>query len=154
MPSPAVGDQAPPFTAPVVTETGIEKGSLESFLGDQPVLLAFFPGAFTGTCTSELATLSTRFAEEPVTVLGISCDLPFALEEFRDVESLTVALASDATGEIVDAYDLATAFEDIGLAKLAQRAVFLLDGTGTVTYRWISETPGQEPPYDEIAAAL
>lgn len=154
MSSPAVGDHAPPFTAPVVTTTGIDEQSLDTFLADPPVLLAFFPGAFTGTCTSELATLSTRFEDEPVTILGVSCDLPFALAEFRTAESLTVALASDATNEIVEAYDLAASFDDIGLETIAQRAVFLLDGDGVVTYRWISETPGTEPPYDEIEAAL
>lgn len=154
MSSPTVGDRAPSFTAPVVTATGIDERSLESFLTDPPVLLAFFPGAFTGTCTSELATLSARFEDEPVTVLGVSRDLPFALAEFREAEALTVALASDATGEIVTAYDLATSFEDIGLEMIAQRAVFLLDSDGTVTYRWISESPGQEPPYDELAGAL
>lgn len=151
---PAVGDTAPLFSAPMVTDTGIEAGALENLLADPPVLLAFFPGAFTGTCTSELATLSERLAAKPVTVLGVSLDLPFALEEFRDVEGLSVTLVSDATGEIVREYDLDDAFTDIGLSMVAQRAVFLLDGNGSITYRWIAENPGQEPPYDEIAATL
>lgn len=154
MSSPRVGETAPSFTAPIVTESGIAAGSLADLLTDPPVLLAFFPGAFTGTCTSELATLSERFADSQVTILGISQDLPFALAEFRDVESLAVALASDATGEITETYGLMDEFPDIGLTMVSTRAVFLLDSSGAVTYRWIADDPGQEPPYDDIEQAL
>ena len=36
----------------------------------------------------------------------------------------------------------------------AKRSVFVLDFTGTVRYRWISEDPGTQPNYDEVKSAL
>lgn len=76
---PAVGDDAPAFTAPVADEDGLAQQSLADYLPDAPVVLAFFPAAFSGTCTAELCTFRDRFGpltETDAAVLGISTDLP------------------------------------------------------------------------------
>ncbi len=150
---PTVGDSAPQFTAPMA-DGEIHLRSLSDLLTDPPVLLAFFPGAFTGTCTSEMQVLDTRFADHPVQVVGISRDLPFALNAFRDAEDLTIPLFSDPDGELIEAYDVVDSFSDIGLTRIATRSVLLVDATGTITYRWVGDDPGTEPPYDDIQAAL
>ncbi len=149
----SVGDQAPEFSAPHVSST-IDTTTLTELLADGPVMLAFFPGAFTGTCTSEMKTLSDQFETAPVRVVGISRDLPFALSEFRRGEQLAIDLVSDVDGELIEQYDVVDTFADIGVERIANRAVFLVDETGTVTYRWVSDDPSLEPPYEDLETAI
>ena len=50
-----VGDDAPTFSAPMTTPSGdIEEFSLADATADGPVVLAFFPGAFTSVCAASI----------------------------------------------------------------------------------------------------
>ncbi|NHN40169.1 redoxin domain-containing protein [Halorubellus sp. JP-L1] len=149
------GDDAPAFTAPLANGN-VESITLSDALEDAPVVFAFFPGAFTSVCTAEMCTFRDRlsaFAEVDATVYGVSTDSPFALNEFRDQNDLPFGLISDFEKELVERYDVRTSFHDVGVHGLAKRAVFVVDADGTVTYVWVSDDPGVEPDYDEVAAA-
>jgi peroxiredoxin len=151
-----VDDTAPDFTAPLAAD-GIEPITLTDTLEDGPVVLAFFPGAFTSVCTTELSTFDDRldaYSELDATIYGISVDLPFALDEFRTREGLDFGLVSDHDRTIIDAYDVRTNFEDLGIDGLAQRAVFVVDGTQTITYAWVADHAGLEPDYDAVERAV
>jgi peroxiredoxin len=151
-----VGDDAPDFTAPLVGEE-TEPFRFSNRHGSGPVVLAFFPAAFSTTCTAELCTFRDdldRFTDLDATVFGISTDLPYALSRFREANSLGFDLISDNKGEIVDAYDVAEDWEHIALPKVAQRAVFVIDTEGIVRYVWRADDPGEEPDYDAVAAAV
>lgn len=149
-----VGDSAPDFSAPLANGD-VEPFTLSENL-DGPVVLAFFPGAFTSVCTSEMNTLQgdlDRLQEGGATLYGVSVDTPFALNEFREQEGLEFGLISDTNKEIIDAYDAEMDFADMGYHGVAKRAVFVLDSDGEVTYAWVSDDPGAEPDYDELADA-
>lgn len=149
------GDMAPDFTAPIVDD-GIEEFTLSEHLDAAPLVLAFFPGAFTAVCTQELCEFRDRmaaFEAVDATVYGVSVDTPFALEEFRERHDLSFGLVSDSNKEIIDAYDVRTDFADLGYYGVAQRAVFVVDDERTVTYAWIAENPAQEPDYDAVEDA-
>jgi hypothetical protein len=75
------------------------------------------------------------------TLLGVSVDTPFALNEFRDQEDLSFGLVSDTDKEIIDAYDVEMDFEALGYYGLAKRAVFVVDENGEVAYDWVSDDP-------------
>ena len=67
-----VGSPAPDFT---LNDYNKQPVTLSSFKGDKPVLLVFFPFAFSGTCTGELCQLRDEFADydtKGVQVLGVS----------------------------------------------------------------------------------
>lgn len=150
-----VGDDAPDFTAPVANGD-VEPFTLSAHLDEAPIVLAFIPGAFTSTCTTELCTFQDElgaFEAVGATVYGVSVDLPFALNEFREQEGLTFGLISDGEKELIDEYDVRMDFGDIGVEGVAKRAVFVIDADGTVTYAWVSDDPGVEPDYDEVEAA-
>ncbi len=152
----SVGDTAPDFTAPLA-RGDVSEFSLSERLDEAPIVLAFFPGAFSGTCTSEMATFEDRIAEfEDLdgAVYGISVDLPWTLQEFRDDEALSFGLISDTNRRVVDAYDLRTDFTSMGLEGLAQRAVLVIDGDRVVQYAWAAENAGIEPDYDEVLGAV
>ena len=151
----SVGDDAPDFTAPLANGD-VDSITLSEELGDDPIVLAFFPAAFTGTCTTEMCTFRDQmanFENVGATVYGVSIDTPFTLNEFRAKHDLNFGLISDSNREIIDAYGVSMDFADLGVYDLAKRAVFVVDGDGEVTYAWVSDDPGVEPDYDEVAAA-
>ncbi len=122
----------------------------------QPLVLAFFPGAFTGVCTTEMCTLRdsmARFNAVQAGVYGISVDSPFALKAFGEQNGLTFSLLSDANREAIRAFGLT--WPDLaGVREVSNRAVIVLDGAGNVVYRWVAEKLSQEPPYEEVLSAV
>ncbi len=150
------GDDAPEFTAPLADDQ-LGEFALSDRLDEAPVVLAFFPGAFTEVCSHEMRAFQDRlseFEDAGASVYGISVDTPFALSEFRAQLGLDFGLVSDTNRGIIDAYDLAMDFSHIGVRDLAKRAVFVVDGDGTVTYAWESDDPGREPDYGAVLDAV
>jgi peroxiredoxin len=153
---PAEGDTAPTFTATVGTSDH-EPFDLTDHLGDGPVVLAFFPGAFTPPCTNEMVALQERideFRDAGATVLGVSADSAFSQGAFREDHGIEFDLVSDMGGAAIRDYDLEMDLPDLGLYGVANRAVFVLDDGGTVTYRWVADDPTNEPPYGDVLAAV
>jgi peroxiredoxin len=152
----SVGEPAPDFTAPLANGD-VTEFTLSDRLDEAPLVLAFFPAAFTGVCTAELETFEERLDELAVadaTVYGISVDTPFALDAFRDDAGLSFGLISDTNRRLVEAYDVAMDFESSGVENVAKRSVFVVDGDGTVAYAWVSDDPGIEPDYDAVVDAV
>jgi peroxiredoxin len=148
-----VGDDAPTFTASLVTDE-IESFDLSDRLGEEPVVLAFFPAAFSNTCTDEMEALRDEFDRSDCALFGVSTDLPHALVAYRTQYELPFALVADPDHRAIEAYDVIEDFDGYGVDTVAQRAVFVIDADGVVTYRWLAENPGQEPDYDALAAAV
>lgn len=149
------GDAAPDFTAPLATGD-VESITLSERLSEAPIVLAFFPGAFTGVCTDEMCTFEDRlsaFSEIDATVYGVSVDSPFAQNAFREQNDLSFDLVSDFDRELIDAYDVRMDFTDLGVHGVAKRSVFVVDADGEITYAWVSDDPGVEPDYDAVEEA-
>ncbi|WP_410765035.1 redoxin domain-containing protein [Haloferax sp. DFSO60] len=153
----SIGDDAPDFTAPKTDIDGdIESFTLSQNLDDAPIVLAFFPAAFTGTCTTEMCTFRdqiSNFEDIGSTVLGVSIDTPFTLSEFATKHNLNFELISDTNRNLIDAYDVEMDFADLGVYGVAKRAVFVVDADGEVTYSWVSDDPGVEPDYEAVKQA-
>lgn len=130
---------------------------LSELLG-RPTVLAFFPGAFTGVCTKEACTLRDsmrRFSDLNAQVVGISIDSPFAQKAFAEANHLNFPFYSDFNRHAVRAFGIEDPnFAGWQLPGVAKRSVFVLDREGVVRYRWVSDNPGVEPNYDEVAAAV
>ncbi|MWV39476.1 MULTISPECIES: redoxin domain-containing protein [Natrialba] len=150
------GDSAPDFTAPLANGD-VDSFTLSERLEEEaPIVLAFFPAAFTGVCTDEMCTFQSRLAEfENVnaSVYGVSRDSPFTLNEFRDQNDLEFGLISDFNAEIITDYGIEMDFEDLGVYGVAKRSVFVVDDSGEIVYSWVSDDPGVEPEYVEVEAA-
>jgi len=147
---------APRFTATVGTSDH-EPFDLDEHLGDGPVVLAFFPGAFTPPCTNEMVTLQERldeFRDAGATVFGVSADSPFSQGAFREEHGIEFDLVSDMDGVAIRAYDLEIDIPELGLHDIANRAVFVLDEEGAVVHQWVADDPTNEPDYDAVLDAV
>ena len=148
-----VGQTAPDFN---LLDTGREAVSLSSLRGSK-VVLAFFPGAFTGVCTKEMCAFRdalSNFNDVGATVLGICVDSPFANGEFAGKNDLNFKILSDYSRSTVNAYGIPfDNFAGMSGYVASNRAVFVVDENGTVTYQWVAPNLGTEPDYDEVKAA-
>jgi peroxiredoxin len=145
---PAVGQRAPDFTLP---STSGEKVTLSSLRG-QPVLLAFFPLAFSGTCTAELCEMrddADEFVKRGVMVVGISVDSTYSLKEYKIKHGIKVDLLSDFKREVSRLYGVL--LED---RFFSNRAYFLLDRDGVIRWEHVEENPSHRRTDAELLAAI
>ncbi len=144
-----IGSQAPEFSLPSQHGETITTASLRG----GPVVLIFFPAAFTSVCTGELKALgdhSDEIAAYGVTVLAVSTDTRFALRVFAESESLGFPLLSDfwPHGQTAQAYGV---FDDqLGTAR---RGSFILDAAGTIRWGALNEM-GRPRSVADLLAAL
>ena len=149
----AVGSKAPDFT---LVNQDRENVTLSQELGKGNVVLAFFPGAFSGTCTSEMCTLRDATAElskVKANVLGVSTDTFFALKAWADAQKFTFPLLSDYNKELIGKYGVVNP-DMIGLKNIAKRAIVVIDKGGTVRYREVLDDARNEPDYGKLNEAL
>jgi peroxiredoxin len=148
-----VGSKAPDFTLmdqdrkPVTLSSAVETG---------PVVLAFFPAAFSSTCQSEMCTFRDSIATlgaQKAQVLGVSTDTFFALKAWADQQRLNFPLLSDYNKDVIRSYGVVNP-DMIGLKDIAKRAVFVIDQKGVVRHREVLEDARNEPNYDSVRAAL
>ena len=149
LPELTVGERAPDFTLPSTSGSDV---TLSSFRGRSNVLVAFFPLAFTGTCTAEMCDLTTdfsKFEQVDATVLGISVDSIPTLKEFRAKNEITIDLLSDFKRDVSRRYGVL--LED---HFFATRAYFVIDKDGKVRWMHVEENPGEKRDNAELLAAL
>ena len=147
-----VSSKAPDFT---LTNQDRQPVKLSDQRGT-PVVLAFFPAAFSGVCTKELCTFRDSMAQlnaARAQVYGISVDTFFTLKAFQDQQHYNFPLLSDFNKQVIRDYGVYN--EDmIGLKGIAKRAVFVIDKEGVVRHREVLEDARNEPAYDKIFSTL
>jgi peroxiredoxin len=130
---PSVGSVAPDFTLPSTSGAGVTLSALRG----RNVLLAFFPLAFTSTCTTELSAFTEDYAafrDANTEVLPISVDSIPTLREFKAKERISVDLLSDFKREVSRRYG--TLLED---RFHSNRAYILIDRDGIVRWTFAEE---------------
>ena len=122
-----VGDKAPDFTLP---DTDKKPRSLNEFLGKK-VVLAFFVGAFTSTCTKEMCEFRdsmSRLIDLNAQVIGISVNDPFSNKAFAEKNRLPFPILSDYKREVIKTYGLELPnFAGLDGYTVAKRSIFILD---------------------------
>jgi glutaredoxin-dependent peroxiredoxin len=147
------GSKAPDFT---LVNQDRQPVTLSALVQNGPVVLAFFPGAFSSVCQNELCTFRDSFAtleQSKAQVVGVSTDTFFTLKAWADQQGFTFPLLSDYNKEVIAAYDVVNP-DMIGLKNIAKRAVFVLDRDGVVRHREVLEDARNEPDYGAIHRAL
>lgn len=141
---PAAGVPAPDFTLP---STSGKDFTLSAQRG-RNVLLAFFPLAFTDTCTAELCDMRDdfdRFASADTAVVPISVDSVDTLREFRKQLGLQADMVSDFKRDVSRLYGILHPER-----FFSQRAYFLVDGEGIVRWAHVEANPGEKRSNGEI----
>ena len=126
---------------------------LSDFRGVKPVVLVFFPLAFSSTCTSELCELRDNlalFQERGVELLGISVDSKATLRAFADDEGYDFTLLADFWPHGAVSKEYGVFLDKKGFAT---RATFVIDVQGRIKASIITE-PGLQRDVAEYKVAL
>ncbi len=141
---PATGSEAPDFTLPSTVGSTVRLSALRG----KNVLLAFFPLAFTSTCTKELCDMRDdwdRFATEDTVVIPISVDSTPTLKEFKQKYSFKSDFLSDFKREVARKYGVL--LED---RFYSNRAYFLIDKAGILRWVHVEENPSEKRTNAEL----
>lgn len=146
---PKAGDSAPDFT---LASTSGDNVTLSSYRGVKPVLLAFFPLAFTGVCSVELKCFEDDYEEfdgKGVEVLPISVDSTATLKEFKTRLGSRTEMLSDFKRDVSRLYGVL-----IPDRFYSNRAYFLIDKAGAIQWAHVETHPGLRRENSEILAEL
>jgi thioredoxin-dependent peroxiredoxin len=146
MAKPQEGDKAPEFELP---GTGGKVYRLADYRGSK-VVIAFYPGDFTPTCTKQFCSYrdqGDRLDDLGAVMLGISPQSVDSHERFMQEESLNVPLLADEDKAVARAYGVVT-------GPLVRRAIFIIDEEGVIRHRKVSLVGLSYESVDDIEQAL
>ncbi len=150
-----IGQRVPEFSLP---DQNKHERKLSEFTQKGKTVLLFFPFAFSGVCDKEMCVFRddvNRYNALNAQVVGISVDSVFALKVFAQTYNLQFPLLSDFNKKVSRIYGvLHDTWVTLGYKGVSKRAAFVLDTKGILRYKWVTDDPGSEPPYEEVAAAV
>lgn len=147
--TPEVGDLAPHFALPGWHDGSEQVFALSAGLG-HPVVLAFYPGDDTMTCTKQLCSYSDNLSDLTglgAEVWGISAQDIASHAAFATKRGLKLPLLADTDLTVAKAYGV------FGLLGV-KRAVFVVDADGRVAWRHVSAVGLTYRSTEEIAAVI
>jgi peroxiredoxin len=144
------GRPAPDFT---LRDQFGQDVTLSSFRGTKAVVILFYPYAFSGVCTGEMAGIRHRldeFLTFDTEVLAISCDPVYSLRAFADAEGLNFPLLSDfwPHGEVARSFEV---FDEV--KGTPRRSSYVIDREGKLAWA-VHNTNPQGRDLDEHLAQL
>ncbi len=144
-----INDPAPDFTLYSTTKQPVTLSSLRG----KPVVLLFFPAAFTSTCTKELCSVRDNISfynNLNAIVFGISTDMVYSLIKYKEDQQLNFDLLSDYNREVI--YLFHTAYEtfNFGMKGVAKRSAFVIGADGKIKYAEVLENASLVPDFDSI----
>ena len=150
----SVGSQAPDFS--LLRKVGEQPVRLSDFQGKKPVVILFFPLAFSGVCTAEVCRVvedRSAWNELGAQVLGISVDSSYVNVRFAEETGAQFPLLSDFNRDVSQAYGVLND-DFFGMKGVADRSAFVVDKDGTVVYAWTTDDSDVMPPFDEIRSVV
>lgn len=148
-----VGDTAPDATLYNLPEEPAVH--LKDYAG-QPLVLLFFPLAFSSVCTREICGVAEDYGiyeRLGAQVLGISVDSPYVNQKFAEACHAPFPVLSDFNREASAAYGVLRD-ELNGLKGVSERAAFVVGKDGRIAYAWVAANPGLMPSFREIQQAV
>jgi peroxiredoxin len=136
-----VGDPAPDFSTQATLGGKEFTYSLSAALKSGPVVLYFYPAAFTKGCTVEahnFAEAMPKYKELGASVIGVSSDAIEKLNKFSVSECQSkFPVASDANHAIMKAYDAVLLWK----TGYASRTSYVVTPDGKIAYRYSDMNP-------------
>lgn len=148
-----INDTAPDFT---LYSTSKQPVTLSSFRG-RPVVLLFFPAAFTSTCTKELCSVRDNicfYNKLNAVVFGISTDMVYSLVKYKEEQQLNFDLLSDYNREVIHLYHTAYETFRFGMKSVAKRSAFVIGADGKIKYAEVLENASLIPDFERIKASV
>lgn len=151
-----VGDEVPDFALPVAYADGRrDPVAFRSLLRKGPVVLSFFPLAFTRTCTRQLCDMRDHAAwldGLDVQAFGFSCDSAYTNVAYAREQGLRHGIFSDPNREVVER--VWATMTVVGVHRVPKRGWLVVGQDGRVAARWVTDVPGEWPGIGPLQEAL
>ena len=147
------GEPAPPIALPDAPGHVVD---LAEVFGKKKAVILFFPLAFSSVCTEEMCAFRDDWAKWEdlgCDVYGISVDSPFVTAKFRELEGIPFPILSDFNKTVSRAYGCLHR-EMFGMKGFSKRAAFVVDASGNVVYRWVTNDPKNQVKFEAIRRAV
>ncbi|HSW04778.1 MAG TPA: peroxiredoxin [Aquabacterium sp.] len=136
-----IGEKAPDFSIDASLAGGVYKFHLAEALKKGPVVLYFFPAAFSSGCTIEanqFAEATDAFKQLGATVIGVSHDDIDTLKKFSTTECRNkFAVGADVDQRVMKSYDAVLMLKP----DYANRTSYVISPEGKVVYQFTSLNP-------------
>jgi len=132
-----VGAKAPDFETRGALGGKVFTLKLSQELKKGPVVLYFFPAAFTPGCTAEtkeFADMSDEFKKHGATVIGMSADPVDKLAQFSTEVCRSKFAVASAGPKVISGYDVALKSDNPAFAGKTDRTSYVISQTGRVVY--------------------
>lgn len=150
------GTEAPAFALPGYDDGEIGEFALDDYVGEDVVVVAFYPMDFSPGCTEELCSLrdiDLLTLMDDVTILGISRDSVHSHRAFAEENALEFPLLTDSIGGVAEEYGVL--HEELeGHQRVPKRALFVVDDRGRIAYAWSTDDPRVQPDLDAVRNAI
>lgn len=148
---PEKGEKAPHFE---LLKPDLSVATLQDYKGKR-VIMNIFPSIDTSVCATSVNNFNEKVGEmDNVVVLNISRDLPFALERFKNENSVDKAINLSDFRERNFGKDYGLEMIDGPLEGLLSRVVIVLDENSHILYSEQVQEIGEEPNYLEALKNL
>lgn len=151
-----VGDAVPDFSLPLAFADGRrDPVAFRSLLARGPVVIAFYPLAFTRVCTVEMCEIRDAQAamdELDATVVGFSIDAAPSNAHYARLHEMKNGLYSDANREVVDR--IWATQRVVGVDRCAKRGWLVVAQDGTVAAKWVTDNASEWSGLAPVKAAL
>jgi thioredoxin-dependent peroxiredoxin len=148
---PNVGDVAPDFSLPA---NDGKTYSLKDLKGKKHVVLVFYPGDDTPTCTKQLCDYRDgwgQFREHDAIVLGVSTNDMESHKNFANKYDLPFPLLVDSDLSVCKAYG---AMMLKGLLRMTNRITYIIDKQGVIQYKYVETLPIFRRTKEELLAEI
>lgn len=149
-----VGSPAPDFE--LLHRIGRPPIRRSSHQDGRPLVILFFPLAFSSVCTAEMCAVAedwSAWQDLDARIVAISVDSPFVTARFADDTGAPFPILSDFNKTTADAYGVLNR-DYFGMDGVANRAAFVVDGRGVVRYAWTDADDSVLPDFEAVRKAV
>jgi peroxiredoxin len=147
---PDIGSAAPDFE--LTWKVGNPPVKRSTHQDGEPLVILFFPLAFSPVCTAELCAVAegwSAWESLHARVVAISVDSPWVNVRFAEETGVGFPVLSDFNKDVARAYGVLN--EDyFGMRGVADRAAFVVAGDGSVAYAWHTPDDSVLPDFDAV----
>lgn len=122
----------------------------------RPLVILFFPLAFSSVCTAEICGVAEDWAvwrDLDARVVGISVDSPFVLARFAEETGAEFPLLSDFNKTAAASFGVLNR-DYFGMDGVADRAAFVVDGDGLIRFAWTDPDDSVLPDFERIRSEV
>jgi peroxiredoxin len=148
------GKEAPDFR---VIDADEQWFKLSEELKSGPIVLVFYPADFGVVCSIEMREFKEakeEFDLRGYRVVWINTDSIRSHRGWRAKMKVPFRMLSDASGKASKLFGVFIENENGLLKRFSNRAIFVIQEDGCITYKWVADQPAVSPDLEQVIASL